>query len=1176
MSPRFLPLLAVLVALGAAPPAPLPVAGPVRALGDVAADKEGVLVKGPQATLLLGEPDGDLYRLTAEIQPAPKAGAITLLVLPSDPNDFTKAAALNAAVSTDAAGLLLQTSSYHWDSGLGQWEWNNDTRYWTYWPAPTDKASLALLPKDARPRTWQGRWLRLRVEADRRRIACWFEGRLLAEVERPAGYRGPVALQLRQGDKVRHVAVAAVPPETLFQPVDLSNYANDRFAMPTGPRSVAVGGVPFELPSGDKDHLNLRTAQWYEWKTDPADYYERYDGGPPVVDDERMTLLRVPLADYTAAHLLAVAEDDPGLTPVVTLRAGRYGYSEQVVQHDFSGRVPRRGEAGKVPAAQVLHTPAGPLFHTVLPMTEAFAQDLERFLEIEVTKEVRLARRQPDPNRFRLRPLGLPSGVRLAALTLERSPLQMRVGSKETGHAFVEPQQPTFQVRLSNITGSEQAYRLAFEATHLEGDRTHAESAGRVPPRASVEVSVAVPAARRGYHDLAVTLTDGGGRTLLRRLTSFAVLPPDTRKYRAASPFGTWDFGGAHFSSSNPDEVGPLYVKLGLRYGMGGSLEKRKKYGLLPNIEPQSQAGLKAFEDYLKANPDSPQIGLLFHEHGISGKHLARVPDLFHDRPPYRLDEAEKKQFDQMWNEVTAGARQIKAKYPKAHLRLGNGPLPTKEELYRRHFPPELFDSGGNEAASFGRLPEAQPPDCVAHNASVWMDRWMLDAYGYKDKPVTQCYELCYPSTNPGNLTPREQADYLVRHGLHSLAWGIPEIKFACISDMGNSYYFSNWGAIGFCRSKPELNVKPAFVSVATMTRVLDGAAFVRVLDMGSTSLYGLEFRRPDGTPAFAFWTIRGRRPVTLRGEQADKSAPAWTLTDSQGNETPLAAPGGRAQVVLTPSPIFVTGKGAILGVEAGAPVYDDKPAGKTSLLASLASLDDWTVQKERDPELEFYDFMCPRRLGNFTFEPVSEFEGRQQILRVTPGPLAKTGKDTMPLYTALAHKKGIPVPGTPTEIGLWVRGNGGWGRVMFELTDASGQRWISLGAEQADVPRAWLEDVVPKDLLAKWPKPGLNDWNTGDVFGQSRINFDGWRYLSFPLPGNYPGEHYGWPANSQWRWDKDGVVHYPLTFRRLILELPEKVLHVKTFAPPRRPDVYLQDLVVGQDEDFLTQNPIR
>jgi hypothetical protein len=187
----------------------------------------------------------------------------------------------------------------------------------------------------------------------------------------------------------------------------------------------------------------------------------------------------------------------------------------------------------------------------------------------------------------------------------------------------------------------------------------------------------------------------------------------------------------------------------------------------------------------------------------------------------------------------------------------------------------------------------------------------------------------------------------------------------------------------------------------------------------------------------------------------------------------------------------------------------------------------------------------------------------------VTPRPI-KNGKDTMPMYAVLSHKKGIPVPGTPTEVGAWVNGNGGWGRLIFELKDASGQRWISIGAEQKDVPRQWVLDLVPPEMRGKWAKPAINDSNTDDVLGLSRINFDGWRWLAFPLPGNYPGEKHPWPANSQWRWDKDGVVHFPLTFKRLIVELPEKVLHVKTFAPPPRPEIYLKDLSTGQDNRQL------
>jgi hypothetical protein len=989
-------------------------------------------------------------------------------------------------------------------------------------------------------------------------------------LDRLAGSMGPVTLQLGQGDQVRGVALTPMPPDGVYLPVDLTLFAQDKLAQPLGKVDLTVGGVPFETAAGGTGVVDLRKAGWIEQKTDPADYYENYEGGPPVVHDPRMPLVRVPVEDYTAAHLLAVADDDPATTPNFTLRAGRYGHSDQVVFHSFPGTAPRKAEAGKA-GADKIDTPAGPFVHVRVPMTEAFAQDIERILEIELTKEIRLARRQPDPCRFRSRPLGLPSGVKIVGLTLERSPLQLRVSSKETGHAFVEPQKPTFQVRLKNITAAEQPYELTLALTHHDGTPVQVEHKGRVPAGQTAEVELAAPMAKRGYHDVSVRLARDG-RLLLERKTSCALLPPDTRKHRESSPFGTWDFCGGHYTSNNPDETGPLYIKLGLRYGMFGyKPAQRQKWGILAGNEPNIyDSGVKGLEEYYKTHPDSPLIGLIFHETAVGGQQVTRVPDLFHDGPPLKFTADEEKTFQTLFSKAVASARAIKAKYPQAHLRLGNGTLTMKESLLRAKFPAELFDSAGNEAACFGRMPEAQPPDTVTLNGSLWMDRQLLDAYGYKDKPVTMCLETGYPATSPGNLTLAEQADYLVRHGLHALAWNVPHIKLGQISDMGNGYYFSNWGAIGFCRAKPELNVKPSFVAFATMTRVLDGAKYVRDVPMGSESLYGLEFARPDGTQAHAFWTIRGKRAVRL---VMDQPGP-WTRIDDQGAETPLAGAGGVVELELSPSPIYLVGKGRIEGVAPrttgpGAPTYTDKPAGKGAVLSPLADLGDWTIEENRDPEIEYYDFMNPRRKGDFAFSAVASFEGRDKVLQVTPRPV-KSGKQTMPMYAVLAHKKGIPVPGTPTEIGAWVNGNSSWGRLMFELTDASGQRWISVGAQQDGIPRKWIEDLVPPDQMAKWSKPALNDWNTGDVFGISRINFDGWRWLAFPLPGNYPGEKHPWPANSQWRWDKDGVVHYPLTFKRLVIELPEKVLHVKTFAPPLRPEIYLKDLGVGQDDRQL------
>jgi hypothetical protein len=156
-----------------------------------------------------------------------------------------------------------------------------------------------------------------------------------------------------------------------------------------------------------------------------------------------------------------------------------------------------------------------------------------------------------------------------------------------------------------------------------------------------------------------------------------------------------------------------------------------------------------------------------------------------------------------------------------------------------------------------------------------------------------------------------------------------------------------------------------------------------------------------------------------------------------------------------------------------------------------------------------------------------------------------------------------VAIPGEPTEIGVMVNGNGGWGRILFELEDAAGQRWVSMGAEQAGPPSAWMADWMPPEEFARLKSANLNDWNSDDPWGRSAINFEGWGLLRFPLPGNYPGERYHWPYSSQWYCSGDGIVHYPLRFRKLIVVLPEKALHLREYRAVPRPEIYLKDLMV-------------
>ena len=969
-----------------------------------------------------------------------------------------------------------------------------------------------------------------------------------------------------------------VPASGLYVPVNVDCYAGHSAGATFAEKRVTVANVPFDLVTKNgADNFFLKSAEWPDWRKDPSSYYAPYDKGPETPGDPRRPIFKVPVADYAAVYLLAACDNDRALSDVVSFRIGAMDGSRRLKLHDFSTTVPRFDEKKPLGITTVIPTAAGNVFLIKVPLGLAFAQDFkdEWAFDVEVTKELRLSVRRPDPCRFQIRPLGVPSGVHIFGMTFQRSPVQMTVTSDETGHVFNEPQVPKFHVKLRHLAGRAGKLSLEAVATDFYGETTHvAVDEIEFPKNGELTHDLSIPVKKRGYHELSIRVMQGRVE-LLRRETTFALLPKDTRKHRDESPFGTWDFSGGHFTPNEAGAVGPLYVKAGLRYGMFGfTAEERAKYGVLSGHEPRNSDLLaKALEK----DATQPKSVLIFHENAISGPHIMRTPDVFTGRAPYKLDEKEQAKFDAMWKEATDTAKAARAKVPDAKLAFGNGNPHLMEEFARHKFPSELFDSRGNEAGCFMRMPETQPLDFVANNAGLWMDRQILDAYGYKDKPITQCYEICYPNTNPGNLSLRTQAAFFVRHAMHSLAWGIPVIRQGSITDMGNSYYFSNWGACGFCFAKPDMRPKPSYVAIATMTQQLDGAKFSRAVPTGSPVVYAVEFAKRDGAFVTVLWTLRGTRQLTVDV--------AGVATDIMGNETPVTMADGKLQMEISDAPVFLTTPAALTAITPGVAKMEARPpmeepakaaakkparavpnalaqTTKAFLISPLTALADWKVETDRNQELEWFNFENPRRKGDFAFETVVDFEGEKSPLKITPH-VPVSGSIFLPMYSVLAHAKGVEIPGAPTEIGLMVNGNGGWGRIIFEIEDAGGQRWTSIGAPMGGEATRWMADWMSEKELAAMKEMKVGDWNTNDPWQRSRINFEGWRYMRFPLPGNYPGEGYHWPYSSQWKHTGDGVVKYPLTFKKLIVELPEKTLHLMTSAPVPRAEIYVKDLMV-------------
>ena len=991
------------------------------------------------------------------------------------------------------------------------------------------------------------------------------------------------ALLAATGIAQAQIAERAEPiaSDSSFVAVDLNALANDGGNPLAKGSAVTVQKIPFELArSGENTNLFLKNAGWPEWEKDPLKFYSSYDSAPATPTDA-MPVVQIPVDDYSAVWVLASCENDAQFSDVLSLRIGAKQGAAQTTYRDYEFQIPRAGQKIGANVVRALPGENGNLFLMRLPLNAALSQEFanQRTLDVEITKRIRLAVAKPDAARFQRMPLGLPSGVHLYGMTFERAPIRLQLRAAEIGNVFNEPQTPSFVVdvvRTDNTTLKNLTVRARATDYYGHTQNFPALELTDGPPAvlASFRKTLKIPVEKRGYYVLNLSV-ESDGKVLLEKQTTFALLPTDTRRHRDTSPFGTWDFGGTHYTPADPDIVGPLYVKAGLRYGMfNASPQERARYGITKGNDPKvsGRTDLSKLDSEIaaiKASGETPATWLLFHEDVISGDHVTRTPDLFTGKK-YQLSEAEQKKLDEMIDIIKVSVPKVRAAFPHIRFYLGNGTPQLMEEFLRHKLPTDLFDVLGNESAAFQRLPESQPTDFVANNASLWMEHELLKAYGYPDKGVEQGYEITYPSSNPGNMTLRGQANYVVRNVMHSLAWKVPAIRFEGIADPGNSYYYSNWGATGLMFGRPDLSPKPLYVATATMTQLLDGATFSRQIPTGTTTVYAFEFRKSDGSFVTCLWTPNAPRKVKLQSQ--------LKVTDLMFNSTAIPASG---ELTVQPDPVFIESANP-LQIQAQAPVENLTPGRGFSVISKLDDAAQWQLKNGEDDELEAYNFMQPRRDGQFAIALAENFEGQGKSLEIKPP--QDEGKDWwLPRYTQLVAKTPLEIEGKPTHIGLAVNGNGGWGRVIFELEDAAGQRWISLGAEAKGEPNPWLADWMSKAEFEKLKaqsggSAGVSDWNSNDVWGRSLINFAGWNRLQFPLPGNYVGEGYHWPYTSQWRCVKsdgsrgDYVVHYPLKLTKLGVTARSKVLYGTQVESVRRPEIYLADLGVfygDPDRDF-------
>ncbi len=1002
------------------------------------------------------------------------------------------------------------------------------------------------------------KWLAVRIELRDGAVRCWLDDRLVAHKTAPDVHADGLArLELSPGVQLADLAIQAWTPVTGFVPVPLGGYANGRALLGgvgvkagTLAPTATVGGVPFAFaavtPEG-KDHLDIGKSLYRQAN---AEGYFPSNGprwaGAARRDPARIQL-RVPNGAYDALYLIAAAEDGPDRVPQVTAMFYRpdAGFAES-----FEARVPLATATATAtapdakPLAVTLEDgkPAN-LWLVKIPLDPGRLSsfgDMD-IVEIELTKKVHLFRSYPDPFIYGYHQGGPPSAVHVYAVTLGEAPVAFAWTPDRFGHVWTTPETPAYTATITNRSGAATAGTLTVETRSHDGsETTKATRAVTVGKDETAKVPFALPVKLNGYHDVRATL-EIAGRTWTER-RSLVRLAPDTRAVKwtegRGALFGYWSYHGGHHTPKAAHHV-ELMTRAGARTSIGWIDHplSRKHWDRAPagawEVSPQPWAAQepvdpKKYADYQKQVVDAfkkaranlpeerrPDHVYFYPEPHVSNRLTAGNFPTYWNAPEYQLTAEEKQRVRMYFVTAKCAAEAIRKEFPGVRILIPWGDPLFAVPILRAGFPRNLIDGSGLDMIGFERLPEMQLHQMSLHRLYELRQEFAKAGVA---RPALQYCEGVFVPTEPGAVTPREQMDLYNRWAVLSMAYGVYRFYSGWFAfDCGNYYGAEHYGGCGIQRRVPYCDPKPAYAAYATMTDRLDQANFDGWLKTGSCTSYCLRFKGPKGS-VYTLWTVRGKRPITLTLARDG----AAHVTDAMNNTRVLPSKDRRVTITSDPSVTYVTGVD-IVSASAGEPDHSDCQPAKTAKLAADLGDGSWQYSAKRDPIYENGTFAVQRFAGKFAAEPADD-PVHGKVLRST---LLKQDAthELMPWYNVLTPAKPVVLGGAPSALGLWVKGASDWGRVIYVLRDAKGEKWTSIGTQ--------------------------DQWNCDDVHSWSAFNFDGWRYVRFELPGHTGYDSFRKHGTTWWRSDGgDGIVDLPLTLESIIVEQRSHVLYVNDVQP--------------------------
>jgi len=850
-------------------------------------------------------------------------------------------------------------------------------------------------------------------------------------------------------------------------------------------------------------------------------------------------IFTVPCEQFPRAWVLCALEDDPGKDPVLNVQLTRYvegsGYLGRAFEAMANASVALPGNATRV-GTVLVGAKRLPLWRAEIPIPIGKIQDLVftenrgtharmrfgKYLDLELSGRL-ISRRGPSGDqRARPDPAWV-SSVHVFGVTLERPAAEMEVKTVEPGNIFHNDEVPELRVQVRPRRPGD--FSVRWKVRDAE-DRPVGSGQRQIDSNAAREMTISLAQKELGWYGIDLTLLDGD-RELITHKASLALLGKDTRQAEVAdSPYGSWNYGGPHYTPADVQTYGPVLFKAGFRRSAGVDRYSEKELapwklaapqirtGGLESTDAQLLAGIRASLDRYPSLTNA----MIFHEHAVWGYQVA--PELIGRKPE---PGSQWNDADKRWDYALRLGRLLRHHFPQLRITLGNS-LACSEliaEGLRRGFPEEYADYLGLEVVGRTSLPERQ------WEGALQGGELMLQTarrFGYHRWKLNACYESNYRLD--ALLGQRRQAEWYVRDLVLSQAWRFRDIFIGIIMDTGNAYAGSFWGGSGLCTRSPFIYPKRAYVGVAVATKLLDQVALSRNIPTGSPTVYALEFKRQDGQYVYPVWTSRGMAELTIETLPAD-----YQILDFYGR--PIGRPDSRACLPLTAGTAvtyLLASAPVVRSIRCGKRTYsDDQPADNLKLVNRMDDSSEWTLAETKEPLLEKTrgTALPYRTLGRYAVRQVADPEKGNcvELELVQPNLALPT---VFHEYAVLKLKRPVTLAGKPNSLGLWVKGNSGWGQVYWVLEDARGQRRISCGT------RIHRADVFDYD-------------------GRVSISFDGWNFLSMPVTdkSSIPDLSTG-SVDNLWEF---GAVNADETLHRggAALQYPIKLVGV-AFAAQSRP----------------------